>query len=85
MTRNNNHTPAVNDTVKRAAIEASLMKLLPARDVKVDSISLPPSATNTRRWVVTCFSLSQSRGCVVLVELSLFATPDTRLLSAFHL
>lgn len=83
MTRNFT-TPAMNDTVNRAAIKASLMEMN-ARDVKIDSISLPPSATNTKRWVVTCFSLSQSRGCVVLVELSLFSTPDTRLLSAFHL
>lgn len=83
MTRNFT-TPAMNDTVKRAAIKASLMEMN-ARDVKVDSISLPPSATNTKRWVVTCFSLSQSRGCVVLVELSLFSIPDTRLLSSFNL
>lgn len=74
-----------NHTVNKAAVKASLMQTLPVRDVKIDSISLPPSATNTKRWVVTCFSLSQSRGCVVLVELSLFSVPDTRLLSAFHL
>lgn len=74
-----------NHTVNNAAVKASLMQTLPVRDVKIESISLPLSATNTKRWVVTCFSLSQSRGCVVLVELSLFSVPDTRLLSAFHL
>lgn len=81
----NANKPVTNDMVKRAAIKASLMQMLPARDVKVDSISLPLSVTHTQRWVVTCFSLSQSRGCVVLVELSLFPVPDTRLLSAFNL
>ena len=73
-----------NHTVNNAAVKASLMQSLPIWDVKIESISLP-SDSNTKRWVVTCFSLSQSRGCVVLVELSLFSMPDTRLLSAFHL
>lgn len=74
-----------NHTVNNAAVKASLMQSLPIRDVKIETISLPPSEGNTKRWVVTCFSLSQSRGCVVLVELSLFSMPDTRLLSSFNL
>lgn len=74
---------STNHTVNNAAVEAAGMKTLPVRDVKIDSISLPLS--NTKQWIVTVLSLSQSRGCVVRVQLSLFATPDTKVLSMFDM
>lgn len=78
-------TGTTNHTVNNAAVKASLMQTLPVRDVKIDSISLPLSPTNNKQWIVTVLSLSQSRGCVVKVELSLFATPSTKVLATFNL
>lgn len=74
-----------NHTVNNAAVEAAGMKTLPVRDVLVNAISLPLSPSHTKQWIVTCVSLSRRQVVVVLVELSMFAIPDTHVITSSYM